>query len=111
VILNPRECKVRAPQREAYEASPPNRMMRLPNSPSIEVMMAAPKASTPLRPRLEAAMCHACGLAYADDAWEGLVLFQRLEPLELRRLVRDWPEDARIEVRSCRRCAAFHGIA
>jgi hypothetical protein len=56
-------------------------------------------------------MCHACGLAYADDAWEGLVLFQRLEPLELRRLVRDWPEDARIEVRSCRRCAAFHGIA
>ena len=72
-------------------------------------MMVTSRASNLMEPATRGrnvSMCSACGVAYLDDAWARLVLSQRLEPLELRRLVRDWPEDYCIEVRSCGRCAA-----
>jgi hypothetical protein len=42
---------------------------------------------------------------YMDNAWATLALTQRIEPPEIHRLVRDWPEDTCIEVRSCASCA------
>lgn len=49
--------------------------------------------------------CSACGATYADEAWARLVLSERIEPPEIRRLVRDWPEGLCVEVRSCSCCA------
>jgi hypothetical protein len=56
-----------------------------------------------------AVRCSACGASYEDEAWVMLVLFQRIEPLELHAFIRDWPEDRCVEVRSCGACA--HHIA
>jgi hypothetical protein len=56
-----------------------------------------------------AVRCSACGASYEDQAWAMLVLFQRIEPLELHAFIRDWPEDRCVEVRSCAACA--HHIA
>ena len=55
--------------------------------------------------RAGAVRCSACGASYDDEAWAMLVLFQRIEPTEVRPFVRDWPEDHCVEVRSCGACA------
>jgi hypothetical protein len=54
---------------------------------------------------VKAPSCSTCGLAYSDDAWAKLALLHRIEPIEVCLLVRDWPDEICIEVRSCLRCA------
>jgi hypothetical protein len=51
--------------------------------------------------------CSACGARYEDEAWAKLVLSKRIEPPELRLLVRQWDEDLCVEVRCCRECAGL----
>jgi hypothetical protein len=53
--------------------------------------------------------CGACGARYQDEAWASLSLARRIDPPEVRRLIRDWPDQVCVEVRSCRQCA--HPIA
>jgi RNA polymerase subunit RPABC4/transcription elongation factor Spt4 len=48
--------------------------------------------------------CAMCGATYDGRAWQDLALLQRIEAAEVRRLIRDWPEGAAVEVRACRRC-------
>jgi hypothetical protein len=48
--------------------------------------------------------CGACGALYDDEVWHRLALSYRIEPGEVARLVRDWPDDICIEVRRCERC-------
>jgi hypothetical protein len=50
--------------------------------------------------------CSACGTTYFDDEWASLVLSRRIEPSEIRRVVRGWDDDLSIEVRRCRSCSA-----
>jgi hypothetical protein len=53
-----------------------------------------------------AVRCSACGATYFEDEWGSLVLARRIEPSEIRRLVRGWDDGLSIEVRRCRSCSA-----
>jgi hypothetical protein len=55
---------------------------------------------------VKAFSCGTCGARYLSDAWASLVLSQKLEPPEIRRLVREWPDNLVIEVRACGKCSA-----
>src|SRR5258708_35516139 len=37
--------------------------------------------------------CSRCGAGHDSDAWNALALSHRIEPVEVRRLVSDWPDD------------------
>jgi hypothetical protein len=60
-------------------------------------------------PRARTFACSACGASYAAAAWGALPLRERIDPSDVRRLVRDWPESTCIEIRSCTQCG--HTIA
>jgi hypothetical protein len=51
--------------------------------------------------------CAKCGLDYDEDAWADLLIERIIEPSELRRLVMNWPEGTRVEVRCCHGCDAL----
>jgi hypothetical protein len=57
----------------------------------------------------ETVRCNVCRAEYAEPKWHKLVLDRRIEPSEIRLLISEWPEDVRIEVRSC--CGCGHAIA
>ena len=57
-----------------------------------------------------AATCGACGASYTDEAWAKLALSRRIEPREIGELVRHWPDDRCVEVRSCGRCARLMAV-
>lgn len=48
--------------------------------------------------------CAGCGAVYDGAAWRRLVVLERIEVAELRRLVMSWADDACVEVRACGRC-------
>lgn len=48
--------------------------------------------------------CAGCGAVYDGAAWMRLVVVERIEAAELRRLVSSWADDACVEVRACDRC-------
>ncbi len=48
--------------------------------------------------------CTGCGTVYDGAAWRRLVVLERIEVAELRRLVSSWADDACVEVRACARC-------
>jgi hypothetical protein len=50
--------------------------------------------------------CAQCGVDYDEDAWEDLPIERVIEPVELRRLVMNWPDGTRVEVRRCQGCDA-----
>ena len=50
-------------------------------------------------------MCRACGACFDHESWPMLVLVERIEPDEVKRMLVDWPSEHCIEVRRCRRCA------
>jgi hypothetical protein len=56
---------------------------------------------------MKAFTCSGCGARYTIDAWHGLPLSHRIDASEVRLVVRDWPEGAWIEARSCSRCASL----
>jgi|HubBroStandDraft_5_1064220.scaffolds.fasta_scaffold187304_1 hypothetical protein len=47
----------------------------------------------------------ACGARFGHSAWMSLSVVARIEPEEARTLVLNGPENIRIDVRRCRRCA------
>jgi hypothetical protein len=49
--------------------------------------------------------CHRCGTRFDSNAWSSLTLVDRLGPVEVRRMLLDWPDEFCIEIRRCRRCA------
>jgi hypothetical protein len=49
--------------------------------------------------------CNACRARFDRSAWASLALVRRIEPVEVRRLMRDWPLELCIEIRRCPRCA------
>lgn len=48
--------------------------------------------------------CSWCRAGYAEADWVRLPITERVTPSEVRRLVRDWPDEVCIEVRCCGRC-------
>jgi hypothetical protein len=54
--------------------------------------------------------CSRCGAGHDLDAWNALALSHRIEPVEVRRLVSDWPDDRCIEVRVCGSCASLIAV-
>jgi hypothetical protein len=64
-------------------------------------------SSAVLSRRTPKVTCGGCGAKYGDDAWSGLTLSQRIEAVEVRRHVLDWPDGLAVEVRVCTKCAAL----
>lgn len=64
-------------------------------------------ASAVLSTRSPKVTCGGCGSKYGDEAWSGLRLSQRIEAVEVRRHVLEWPDDLAVEVRVCSKCAAL----
>jgi hypothetical protein len=48
--------------------------------------------------------CGDCGATFECAEWSALAIIERIEPEAVRRLLRDWPQELRIEVRRCSRC-------
>jgi hypothetical protein len=48
--------------------------------------------------------CSACGQTHAEATWRGLPLRERIEAMDVRRLVSGWPDGLCVEVRGCSRC-------
>jgi hypothetical protein len=55
----------------------------------------------------KAITCRACGACYVEESWTKLAVFELIEPPEIRRLLREWPDGLCIEVRSCELCATL----
>jgi hypothetical protein len=53
--------------------------------------------------------CSACRTRYSEGEWGALPVAERIPADEVSRLVRGWPPDAYIEVRSCEACG--HAMA
>jgi hypothetical protein len=70
-----------------------------------ETSVCGVSANAPVGTSRRAVTCSACGETYFDDEWRSLVLTQRIEPPEIRRLVRGWDDGLSIEVRRCRACS------
>ena len=48
--------------------------------------------------------CTWCKAGYPEADWVRLLISERVLPSEVRRMVRDWPDEVCIEVRCCNRC-------
>jgi hypothetical protein len=49
-------------------------------------------------------VCSRCGASYAEGEWASLEVSERIAPNDVRRIVRDWPDELCVEVRRCGRC-------
>lgn len=58
-------------------------------------------------PELSKHKCAKCGAAYDEAQWHQLSTVERIEPTEVRKIVRGWPDGTFIEIRMCRRYAAL----
>jgi hypothetical protein len=48
--------------------------------------------------------CGGCGEIYDEAGWHTLAVIDRIEPREVRKLMRDWPDTMILEARPCRGC-------
>jgi hypothetical protein len=71
-----------------------------------EISVCVVSANAHVEASRRAVRCSVCAATYCEDEWTSLVLFQRIEPSEIRRLVRGWDDGLSIEVRRCRSCSA-----
>ncbi len=73
------------------------------SAPALHGRARVVGAPTPGEPMARA--CHGCGASYDEHAWGTLGVVERVEPSQVRRLIRGWPDDTRVEIRRCPRCA------
>jgi hypothetical protein len=51
----------------------------------------------------EERICAGCGTKYDSTACRALAIHEQIEPSEIRRLVRGWPDGTAVEMRCCGR--------